>query len=87
MSIDLEELGFMSLNAVFSYQDENYEKKDKTFNLDGYSKDKDVFSKTTKNYLLSVIAKKKIRLIGVRCSQLMKIEEWKKKSLQNYFAK
>lgn len=64
----------MTNNAVFSYQDESYEKKDKIFNLDGFCKEKEVLVKTVFDKLISVIKSKKIRLLGIRCTHLMKID-------------
>lgn len=37
MSVELQELGFMSINVVMSYQTNNFEKRDKTFNLLKYT--------------------------------------------------
>ena len=38
MSTELQELGFLSINVVMSYQTSNFEKRDKTFNLLRYTK-------------------------------------------------
>lgn len=37
VSIELQELGFLSINVVMSYQTSNFEKRDKTFNLLRYT--------------------------------------------------
>lgn len=37
VSVELQELGFLSINVVMSYQTSNFEKRDKTFNLLKYT--------------------------------------------------
>lgn len=77
------------MNVVFSYHSENYEKKDKSFRLDKYTTDKnELLSPILKFLNDSIIAsRRKIRLLGVRCTQIIKAEDWKRKSLQSYFAR
>jgi predicted xylose isomerase-like sugar epimerase len=35
--MELQELGFLSINAIFTFQTHNFEKRDKTFNLLKYT--------------------------------------------------
>ena len=89
VSMELEELEILSINVVLSYQLENYDKKDKSFKLEKYTTESTEFISPLLKYLREniLLPKKKIRLLGARCSQIIKADEWKRKSLQNYFAR
>lgn len=58
-------------------------------NLDKFSSKKQDFLNATLNYLRGHVIEcgKKIRLLGVRGSNLMRIEEWKRKNIQSFFSK
>jgi len=72
----------MSINVVLSFQTHSFEKRDKTFNLLKYTdKDLDLFDPLIQ-YLKA--NKNKYRLLGVKCSSLIKTEDFRKQQLLNY---
>lgn len=72
----------MSINVVMSYQTHNFEKRDKTFNLLKYTdKGEDLFDSLIA-FLKSI--KSKLRLLGVKCSALMKSEDYRKQQLISF---
>jgi hypothetical protein len=80
--MELQELAFMSINVVLSFQTHSFEKRDKTFNLLKYTdKDSDLFEPLTQ-YLKA--NKNKYRLLGVKCNSLIKTEDFRKQQLMNY---
>lgn len=84
VSMELQELGLLSSNVVFSYQTNSFEKRDKTFNLPKYTDQHSALFQTTGAFLKS--NKFKLRLLGVRCSSLMRVEDYKKQQLVNYLS-
>jgi nucleotidyltransferase/DNA polymerase involved in DNA repair len=70
VSVELQELGFMSINVVMSYQTHNFEKRDKTFNLLKYTDKSDELYEPLITFLKSI--KTKLRLLGVKCTSLLK---------------
>lgn len=82
VSMELQELGFLTINVVLSYQTHNFEKRDKTFNLAKYTEKQEPLFEATIAFLRS--NKFKLRLLGVRCTSLLRIEDYKKQQLINY---
>ena len=80
--MELQELGFLTMNVVFTYQTNSFERRDKTFNLLKYTDKQEPLFDATIDFLKSI--KSKIRLLGVKCNHMIKIEDFKKQQLFNY---
>ena len=70
------------MNVIFTYQTNNFERRDKTFNLLKYTDKQEPLFEATINFLKSI--KSKMRLLGVKCNNLIKIEDFKKQQLFSY---
>ena len=66
-----------------SYQSESYERKDKTFKLPKYTSSKEAFYEATINFFKANMHER-YRLLGIRCSALMREEDVKKQSIVNF---
>jgi hypothetical protein len=66
-----------------------YSKKDKTFNLNKYTSSKADLVEPILPYLEEYLdeRKEKVRLVGVRCTSILKVEELKKNQLDKYLMK
>ena len=60
------------MNVVLTYKNYSFEKKDKTFNLVKYTDQKEPLFDAVINFLKSL--KIKIRLLGIKCTNLIKVE-------------
>lgn len=71
--MEMEELGFLSINVILGYQSDKYEKKDKTFKLPKYTASKELFYEATNKFLRANLHQR-FRLLGIRCNALLKEE-------------
>ena len=67
---------------MFTYQTNSFERRDKTFNLPKYTDKPEPLFDAAIGFMKSL--KCKIRLLGIKCNHLIKIEEFKKQQLFNY---
>ena len=67
---------------VFSYQTNSFEKRDKTFNLHKYTDKHEHLFEALVAYMKDL--KAKLRLLGVKCTNLIKLEDYRKQQLFNY---
>ena len=70
------------MNVVLTYKNYSFEKKDKTFNLVKYTDQKEPLFDAVINFMKSLNIK--IRLLGIKCTNLIKVEQFKKQQLFNY---
>lgn len=62
----------MTENIVLTIQNAQFTKKDKTFHLNRYTYDKNQFIQTISAYIENNV-KDTIRLVGIKCTSIMKI--------------
>ncbi len=82
-------MGYVTKNVVLTYQNEMYSKKDKTFNISKYTSSKSELVERILPYLQEYLEERneKVRLLGVRCTSILKVEDLKKIQLDKYLCK
>ena len=81
--MELEEICYLTRNVVFSYQTEAFGRKDKSFRLERYTADKAVMVEQVLTYVRE-LAGQRIRLIGLRCSSIIRADELRKMQIDKY---
>ena len=85
---DLKELELVAKTITLSFQTQNFERRDKSQTLDTYvSEKKELLDIVTKLLNKEVKYGTKLRLLGVRCTNLLGVDENKKNTLHAYFSK
>jgi nucleotidyltransferase/DNA polymerase involved in DNA repair len=75
VSEDLKELELIAKTVTLSFQTQNFEKRDKSLTLDNHtSEKKDLLDIVVKMLTKEVKHGIKLRLLGVRCSNLLNME-------------
>lgn len=84
---DLNELRVLAKTITVSYQSHTFQKHDKSHTIDKYTNKKKDLWDVVEKVIKEIKYGTKLRLLGVRCTNLMSEEDFKKNTLEAYFKK